>query len=239
VIYRFFILQTYVCVCSWSIRLITRHRDGLWAGLPWKRYSIPSRGKKYFCSLHRSDWFWDPLSLLLASVLKPMLNGSQAPRGSCSPPHLNSSKLNPTIAVKDTKIIFTNCTIGGKPYLTAYIIQRPIIVNYEKCKIKRSWPILRHQRHIYLVPQVVICLITCVSMCSRPALGPTKPPIQWVPRALYPGVDHLGREAEHSPPASAEGKKCVDLYIHSYIRLHGVVLNELTKGTSLSYLLMP
>jgi hypothetical protein len=45
------------------------------------------------------------------------------------------------------------------------------------------------------------------STSSRSALGPTQPPIQWVPRALFPGIKRLGREADHSPPASAEVKK--------------------------------
>jgi hypothetical protein len=45
------------------------------------------------------------------------------------------------------------------------------------------------------------------SMLCRPALGPTKPPIQWVPGALSPGVERPGRQADHSPPASAEVKK--------------------------------
>jgi hypothetical protein len=44
-------------------------------------------------------------------------------------------------------------------------------------------------------------------MSSRPALGSTQPPIQWVPEALSLGVKQLGREADHSPPASAEVKK--------------------------------
>jgi hypothetical protein len=35
----------------------------------------------------------------------------------------------------------------------------------------------------------------------------TQPPIQWVPRALSPGVKRSGREADHSPPTSAEVKK--------------------------------
>jgi hypothetical protein len=35
-------------------------------------------------------------------------------------------------------------------------------------------------------------------------LGPTQPFIQWVPGALPPGVKRQGREADHSPPSSAE-----------------------------------
>jgi hypothetical protein len=58
---------------------------------------------------------------------------------------------------------------------------------------------------------------------SRPALGPTRPPIQWIPRALSLGVKCLGREADHSPPSSAEVEECVELYLHSPIRLHGAV----------------
>jgi len=41
---------------------------------------------------------------------------------------------------------------------------------------------------------------------SRPALGPTQPPIQWVRGALFLGVKRPGREADHSPPSSAEVK---------------------------------
>jgi hypothetical protein len=39
---------------------------------------------------------------------------------------------------------------------------------------------------------------------SRPALGPTQPPIQWVPGALSLGVKRPGREADQSPVSSAE-----------------------------------
>jgi len=58
---------------------------------------------------------------------------------------------------------------------------------------------------------------------STPALGPTQPPIQCAPGALSLVVKRPGREADHSPPSSAEAKKCVDLYLP--IRLHGVVLS--------------
>jgi hypothetical protein len=44
------------------------------------------------------------------------------------------------------------------------------------------------------------------SIASRPALGPTQPPIQWVPRALFPGVKRSVCEADHSPPSRAEVK---------------------------------
>jgi hypothetical protein len=50
---------------------------------------------------------------------------------------------------------------------------------------------------------------------SRMALGPTQPPIQWVPGALSLGVKRPGREADHSSPSSAEVKEYVELYIHS------------------------
>jgi hypothetical protein len=38
------------------------------------------------------------------------------------------------------------------------------------------------------------------------ALGPTQPPIQWVPGALSLGLKWLGNEADHSPPSSAKVK---------------------------------
>jgi hypothetical protein len=41
---------------------------------------------------------------------------------------------------------------------------------------------------------------------SRMALGPTQPPIQWVPGALSLGVKRPEREADCSPPSSAEVK---------------------------------
>jgi hypothetical protein len=41
---------------------------------------------------------------------------------------------------------------------------------------------------------------------SRPTLRPTQPPIQWVPMALFLVVKRPGREADTSPPSSAEVK---------------------------------
>jgi hypothetical protein len=43
-----------------------------------------------------------------------------------------------------------------------------------------------------------------LTSASRPALGPTQPPVQWVPGVLSPGIKAPGRDADHSPPSSAE-----------------------------------
>jgi hypothetical protein len=40
----------------------------------------------------------------------------------------------------------------------------------------------------------------------RLALGPTEPPLQWLQGALSLGIKRPGREADYSPPFSAEVK---------------------------------
>jgi hypothetical protein len=75
------------------------------------------------------------------------------------------------------------------------------------------------------------------SMSSRPALGLTQPPIQSIPGAFSPGVKRPGCEADHSPQVSSEVNK-MWIYISTPpISLHGVVLNWLSTGTTLSFLL--
>jgi hypothetical protein len=49
--------------------------------------------------------------------------------------------------------------------------------------------------------------------------------IQWVPGALSLRVKRLGAWSWPLAPSSAEVKECLDLYLHSPIRLHGVVLS--------------
>jgi hypothetical protein len=55
--------------------------------------------------------------------------------------------------------------------------------------------------------------------------GLTQPPIQWVPGALSLGVKRPGREADHSPPSSAEVKNGRSWTSTPPIGLHGVVLS--------------
>jgi hypothetical protein len=63
------------------------------------------------------------------------------------------------------------------------------------------------------------------STTSISALGPTQPPIQWIPRANRPG-----READHSPQSSVEVKNGGMYFILP--RVHGVVLNYFLFFTS-------
>jgi hypothetical protein len=59
------------------------------------------------------------------------------------------------------------------------------------------------KRSTHLSKTLGIFLFTTV---SRTALGPTEPPIQWVPGALSLGVKRPGYETDHSLPSSAEVK---------------------------------
>jgi hypothetical protein len=48
--------------------------------------------------------------------------------------------------------------------------------------------------------------------------------MQWVPGIVSPGLKRQRREADHSPPSSADIMNCGAI-LHSPIRLHGVLLD--------------
>jgi hypothetical protein len=60
---------------------------------------------------------------------------------------------------------------------------------------------------------------------SRMAVGPTQPPIQWVPGAFSLGVKWPGCEADHSPLSNDEVNNMWSYISTPPIRLHGVVLS--------------
>jgi hypothetical protein len=49
---------------------------------------------------------------------------------------------------------------------------------------------------------------------SRPAVGSTQPPIQWVP-CLSRGLRRPWRGVDHPPPSTADVKERVELYLYS------------------------
>jgi hypothetical protein len=56
------------------------------------------------------------------------------------------------------------------------------------------------------------------------ALGPTQAHMQLVPGVLTLGVKRPGREADHSPPSSADVKNSWSYTSTPQMRLHGVVI---------------
>jgi hypothetical protein len=71
-----------------------------------------------------------------------------------------------------------------------------------KLKVNKT-PVMNRKQSLWLDDQGVGVL---PSTSSRPGLGPTQPPIQWVSEATSE-VKRPGLEAYHSTPTSAEAKK--------------------------------
>jgi hypothetical protein len=59
------------------------------------------------------------------------------------------------------------------------------------------------------------------AIASKPALGPTHPPVKLYRGAHSPGVKQLGREADLSPPCSAKVKNAWS-YTSIPIRLRSI-----------------
>ena len=67
---------------------------------------------------------------------------------------------------------------------------------------------------------------------SRPALGSTQPPIQWVP-----GIRRPGRGADHPPPSKRRGHERVELYLYSPSASQWPVIGWTFTVTCVMYLL--
>jgi hypothetical protein len=64
-----------------------------------------------------------------------------------------------------------------------------------------------------------------LDIMSRPPLGSTQSPTQWVSGTLSLGVERPGREADHSPPSRSEVKNAWSYTSILSIGLHGMVFN--------------
>ena len=60
---------------------------------------------------------------------------------------------------------------------------------------------------------------------SRPVLGPTQPPIKWVP-GLSRGVKRQGRGVDHPLPSRSEVKERVELYFYTLSRPSWLVIER-------------
>jgi hypothetical protein len=73
-----------------------------------------------------------------------------------------------------------------------------------------------------------------LSTVSRPILGPSQSSVQWVTGTLSSGVKRQRRETDHSPHLVPRSRK-MELYLHSPMCLHGIVLNSLSTGATLPF----
>jgi hypothetical protein len=69
-------------------------------------------------------------------------------------------------------------------------------------------------------------------LASRAVLGPTQPPIQWVPRVLSPWESGQGMKLTTHLHLVLRSRM-MELYLHSPICVHGMVLNLLSTRTPL------
>jgi hypothetical protein len=158
-----------------------------WCGNFWNNPHITLRKIRYFFEIWKkdpqihTDTVWQRLRwfLLLADWKFPESWNS------------NSGNDNPTLKAKQNRECsrnFSHCES-----------------NYVERRQYSDWPRAGWPRGRSPSPGRVKTFL--FSMTSRPALGPTQPHIQWVPRTLSPGVKRPGREADHSPITCAEVKK--------------------------------
>jgi len=88
------------------------------------------------------------------------------------------------------------------------------------------------QRFIFRQEQKILPFATASTL----DLWPTQSPIQYVPWTFSPEVKRPEREADHSPPSSAEIKNVWSYISPLSISLHGLVLNEKTDLFTAWYL---
>jgi hypothetical protein len=66
------------------------------------------------------------------------------------------------------------------------------------------------------------------------ALGPTQPPIKWIPGVLSLEIKQPERKADHSLPSSADVKECVEISpLPQYALMAWCSVEKKSTGTTL------
>jgi hypothetical protein len=99
--------------------------------------------------------------------------------------------------IRAYSIHVNHITLNMNNWIVGMILTRNMIAQGYSARLRARWSGVR-------VPEGLGIFI--LTTASRPALGPTQLPIQWVPGALPLGIKLLGRQTDHSPPSSAEVK---------------------------------
>jgi hypothetical protein len=144
--------------------------------------SIPIRGKRFFCSI------WTGPGAIQTPMM-PKLPGVKRPGREAEHSPLFSTDIRNTWSY--------TC-------IPAYLKKNASCDDHEPVQCS-EWLRVRRQRGRSSSARRVKNFH--FSKSSRPSLGSTQPPIQWVPGAISPGLKRQGREADHSSPTSAEVKK--------------------------------
>jgi hypothetical protein len=87
--------------------------------------------------------------------------------------------------------------VSSHIYYKYKISQRASLVSVWSCSTKGP----TNNKDEFIITKMHIIIIIIIIM------GPTEPPIQLIPGALLLWVKLPGREADHSPPSSAEVKE--------------------------------
>jgi hypothetical protein len=100
-------------------------------------------------------------------------------------------------------------------HITEGNFQNVGVSSHRRHKVDRKWSFYGNGNFIWDLGWTIGVLgfdswrglgIFLFTAASRTALGPTQPLIQWVLGVLSLGIKWPGREADHSPPSSAEVK---------------------------------
>jgi hypothetical protein len=104
-------------------------------------------------------------------------------------------------------------------YDASYLLLRSNLYNY-----LQAWSVQRLGYGLEMRGIGVWYLVEIRYIFFSVVLGPTQPPIEWVPRAVYLRIKQPGREADLSPPSNAEVRN--ELYLDSqYVIMARCLIN--------------